>query len=237
LLERPAVKDEEMAQSLRWMLDARLDYPAAEANLAWLDVPAHEAQGNRPRQLYAVAAQKSVMDERTRLVEETGRLLSTIDVRETARRNLAALVEERSGSGVMLLVAEANGLQITVTFQGELYLERFIPEKVLEERSVGDTEARERQAERLALEIQRTLDFLRRNFPQVTLGEILVGPLPPEIGLASGLASRLSEPVRSLDLCEYFDWPTDSDFGKLEVQARYLTAIGAALRYRDARPA
>lgn len=234
LIERPAVKEDEMTQGLRWVLDARLEYPSAEANVAWFDVPLHESQVNKPRQLYVACARKAELDARTKTIEEAGAPLTAIDIRETARRNLAALVEEHTGNkGVFLLVAEDEGLQITVTYEGALYLERFIPEKLFERTEGQEPEARERQADRIALEIQRTLDFLRRNFAFVTVSEILIAPMIVPTGLTSALSSRLNEPVRDLDLSDHFEWSEGSPLREPPTQARYLTALGAALRYRD----
>lgn len=235
LIERPAVNDDEMALSLQLLLEPRLDYPADEANVDWFEIPAHESQGNKPRQIYAVAARRALMDERTALIEGAGLPLTALDIRETARRNLGALIESHTGNGVVLVVADPTGLQITVTFGGELYLERLIPEKVLESWPTADTDARDRQADRIALEIQRSLDFLRRNFPFITVGDIQLGPLPEEIALQAALAGRLGEPVVTLDLAAHFEWTEAAGeiLARPEAQAHYLTALGAALRFSD----
>lgn len=227
--ERPAVRIEEMAQSLQWALDSKLEYPASTAYLAWFDVPVHESTQNRPRQQYVVAARRSVVDERIALIERAGAPVDVVDVRETARRNLAALIESREGSAVFLLVPEKIGLQITVTFGGELYLERLIRERLLE----GEvTDVRERQLDRISLELQRTLDFLRRNTPFIEIDELLFAPdCPAEI--LEGLSPRLNEPLRVLNLSDYFDLDPDLGLESQAQQGKALTAIGAALRYRD----
>lgn len=230
LIERPDVAEEELSQSIRWLLDAKLDYPSVDANIAWFDVPQHESMANRPRQQYVVAAPKNRVDQRVSAAEDAGIAVQIVDVRETARRNIAALIEKRVGPGVCLIIVEADGLQILVSFGGELYLERFIRERVLDP---ADAEIQGRQFDRIALEIQRTLDFLQRNYPFVTLSAIVLTPLPPEIGLLAGLAARLNEPVRELELRDYFEWPTDSEFNQREKQTQYLSAIGAALRFSE----
>lgn len=229
LSERPAVRAEEMGQSLRWALDSKLDYPAAEAYLAWFNVPAHESTQNRPRQQYVVAARQALVNERITRIERAGAKVDAIDIRETARRNLSALIESGTGSGVCLLVPEAAGLQITVTYGGELYLERLIRERVLD---AADPEGRERQLDRVAVEVQRTLDYLRRNTPFVSLGELLFAPGAGS-ELFEGLTSRLSEPVRRLDLKGLFEWEAGLGLEQLANQASVLNALGAALRYRE----
>lgn len=228
--ERPAVRPEEMGQSLRWALEAKLEYPAGEAYLAWFNVPVHESTQNRPRQQYVVAAKQSVVNERITRLERAGGRVDAIDVRETARRNLAALIEQRTGSSVCLIVPEAAGLQITVTYGGELYLERLIRERVLE---TTDPETRERQLDRIAVELQRTLDYLRRNTPFITLNDLLFAPSDQGDALREGLASRLGEPLNRLALDEFFTFGPDVDLQSSARQGRSLTALGAALRYRE----
>lgn len=227
--ERPAVRAEEMAQSLQWALDSKLDYPASSAYLAWFNVPVHESTQNRPRQQYVVAARQSIVDERITLIERAGAPVDAVDVRETARRNLAALIESRTGSAVFLLVPEKIGLQITVTYGGEMYLERLIRERLLDDEG---SDNRERQLDRISLELQRTLDFLRRNTPFVEITELLFAPNSPA-ELIAGLASRLNEPLRVLDLSDYFDFDPGLGLESPAQQARALTALGAALRFRE----
>lgn len=227
--ERPAVRAEEMAQSLQWALDSKLEYPAATAYLAWFNVPVHESTQNRPRQQYVVAARQTVVNERIALIEKAGVSLDAIDVRETARRNLAALVESRTGAAVCLIVPEKIGLQITVTYGGELYLERLIRERVLD---TEGAETRERQLERITLELQRTLDFLRRNTPFIEIGEIFFAPASPP-ALIDGLKTKLNEPLRILDLTQYFDFEPGLGLEDPTQQAKALTVLGAALRYRE----
>lgn len=227
--ERPAVRAEEMAQSLQWALDSKLDYPASTAYLAWFNVPGHPSTQNRPRQQYVVAARQSAVNERISLIERAGCSVDAVDVRETARRNLGALIESQTGSAVLLLVPEKIGLQITVTFGGELYLERLIRERLLD--SEG-TDNRERQLDRISLELQRTLDFLRRNTPFIQIDELLFAPGSPA-EIVEGLASRLNETLRVLDLSGYFTFDPGLGLESPTQQAKALTALGAALRYRE----
>lgn len=227
--ERPAVRAEEMTQSLQWAMDSKLDYPASAAYLAWFNVPVHESTQNRPRQQYVVAARQSIVDERIALIERAGFTLDAVDVRETARRNLAALVEFRTKAPVFLLVPEKMGLQITVTFGGELYLERLIRERILD---FEGAENRERQLDRVSLELQRTLDFLKRNTPFIEIGELAFSPNSPK-DLVEGLTSRLNEPLRVLDLSDYFDFDAGLGLDNPISQGKVLTALGAALRYRE----
>ena len=84
--------------------------------------------------------------------------------------------------------------------------------------------------ERLALEIQRSFDFMRRNYPAVLIDSLDVAPTKEDISLPTLLKRHLIEEVRALDLSTLFEWPAGSDLNKPAMQAQYFHALGAALR-------
>jgi len=229
-VDKPAVKAEEAEKSLGWALGSLIDYPVTQANVSWLDIP-HESQAAKQAKVYLVAVKKEIVDHYDQLFAKAKANLQAADIRETANRNIAALAESGQ-QGVCLVFAEKTGVQITITFQGELFLERFIREPLYPEPGMS-TEDPE-QVDRVALEIQRSLDFIRRAYPTISIEEVTVGPTLKDIKLAHQLKSRMTEPIRQLDLSNLFEWPEGSDLTRPEVQALYFYALGAALRGRKA---
>jgi len=229
LVDKAAVRPEEMLQSLRWTLSPMLDYPPAEANIAWIDVPVKNISIPRPQQLYVVVAKRSSVDLYTDVFEQANLRLAAIDVRETAQANLAELLESPN-SGVCLIYADPAGLQITITLQGDLYLERFIRESLFDVDGISSTDARREKFDRVALEVQRSLDFVRRNFPSLIVDLVFVAPTQTDIGLRNELSTRILTPIQSIDLGEVFEWPAGSELVKPEIQALYFNALAAALR-------
>lgn len=229
LVDKAVVRPEEMLQSLRWTLSPLLDYPPEEANLAWMDVPIKNTHATTVQKMHVVAAKRSLIDQRAGWFDQARLSLSVMDVRETSQANLAQCLETPT-SGVCLIYADALGLQITITHQGDLYLERFIRESLFDPVDAAAADTRSVKFDRVALEVQRSLDFVRRNVPGIDVGLLVVGPTQKEIGLQQALSARMLEPLRAFDVSQVFDWPEGSDLVKPEVQAQYFNALGASLR-------
>lgn len=229
MVDKPAVRHDEMDSSLRLAISPQIDYPVAEANLAWLDIPIRQTLGNRVPQLYVVVARTDLVDARKALFEQARMGLAAVDIREAAQRNIAWQIED-GDSAVCLLCVEPEGVQLTITFGGELYLVRFIGETLHSggQESNGDQFAQ--AIERLALEIQRSFDFVRRNYPALNIHRVHVAPMAQDRGVVSALKVHLMEDIQALDLADVFEFSADSDLKKPEVQAQYFHALGSALR-------
>jgi MSHA biogenesis protein MshI len=133
------------------------------------------------------------------------------------------------------LIAFSNvGLEVTFTFEGELYLDRFMEEPI-EPLISGDDESRRRVLDRITLQVQRSLDFVKRTLPFVRVGRVFVAPLPAPLPLREHLAANIGEPVESLDLSSVFDFGRVPELREEEMQARFLVPLGAALRTSEKR--
>ncbi len=233
LVDKAAVKPEEMEGSLRWSLTPLLDYPAAEANLSWMEIPVTPTVNvNRTAQLYVVAARRELMDQRADLFGRAHTPVTVLEIRETGQRNISAAIKAQDAA-VCLIYAEPDGVQLTVTYKGELFLERYIRESLFDADHTA-TEATEAQKfDRVALEIQRSIDFVHRNAASMPFDGIFVAPTQSDIGLQEKLQARLLTEIHTLDLNALFEWPEGSDLHKPEVQALYFNALGAALRLKE----
>lgn len=232
LLEKPNVRDEELESSLRWAITSLLTYPSTNAAISWMTVPKNTAAPNRPVQIYVVSADRSVIDRELSLFKSAGAELSAVDIPEAAQRNISALIDSNT-KGCCLVHATDGGVQITVTFQGELYLEHFVAELLFDPIAPGEQEAAAHEFDRVALEIQRSLDFVRRNYAYIPIDHVTLAPTPQDIELHKALSSRMVEPVRLLDLSDLFDLSACPNLESPEQQSLYFNALGASLRYLE----
>ena len=230
VVAEPTVKADELDQAVRWGISTMITYPAAEADMAWMKIPAHPSQPNRPPHLYVAAAHHEQIAVCMETFKKAKLSLQAIDIRETAHRNIAALVE-RPGEGVALLSLGALGVQFTVTFQGELYLDRFVKETIVDPDM--DELARERASERVVLQVQRSLDFVGRSLPFIDLNRVLLAPMQNDPGLRRYFEQNLPVPVEDIDLATAFDFSKTPELFDSGRQAGYFVALGAALRFRN----
>ncbi|MDN3921692.1 PilN domain-containing protein [Roseateles violae] len=229
VVAEPPVTAEEMAGSMRWAVGPLLDMPLDEVDLAWMSIPTAEHLPSRARQMYVAVAQQVLLNEQAALFQrKAGLTLKAVDVRESAQRNIAALLE-REGEGLALLHVGTQGVSISFTFQGELYLDRFI-EQPLAEWEAADAAARLKIHERIALPLLRSVDFINRNLPFMPVSRVVLAPLPAALELQAYLAEHLPLQVEQLDLGTVFDLSKTPELREPTEQARYFTALGAALR-------
>ena len=229
VIPEPPVLASEMERSLRWTLGSMVEYPIDEANVAWMRIPTAEFQPNRVKHIYAIVSRQSVAKEQIVLFQKAKLNLRAIDVRETAQRNIAALLEKK-GEGLGLLSVGPTGVTITFTFGGELYLDRFI-ELSPDELAAADAAERQKIFERIALQVLRSVDFISRNFSFMPVDRLVLAPLPAAMaGLRDYLAQNLSVQVETLDLAAVFDLSLTPELRAPENQSRYFVALGAALR-------
>jgi MSHA biogenesis protein MshI len=228
VVAQPTVEAAEMRQSLRWSIGSMVDYPIDEAVIDWMAIPTINYLPLRAQHVYAVAAKKEIVSRYTTTFERAGLELGAIDIRETAQRNISALMEH-NGEALGMLSVDVRGVQITVTYEGELYLDRFM-DWSLDTALTGDSESRRKHFERVSLQVQRSLDFVRRTLPFLNISRILIAPLPAPIALREAIAEATGERVDQLDLANVFDISLVPELREAEVQARYFVALGAALR-------
>jgi MSHA biogenesis protein MshI len=230
VIAEPAVQPAEMDGSVRWAISTLVDYPLDQADVAWMKIPTATLQPNRPPHLYVVSTRHEIVAAHAEAFKQARLNLQAVDVRETAHRNLAALAA-KPGEGVALLSMGKQGVQFTVTFQGELYLDRYVDEAIFD--STTDDTARGRACERVILQVQRSLDFVGRTLPFIDINRVMLAPMPAGPDLRGQFAENLPIPVEPLDLRTIFDLSRTPDLSREENQADYLVALGAALRFMD----
>jgi MSHA biogenesis protein MshI len=227
LLDAPTVPDAELKSAVRWRLKDYLDYPVESATVDVLSVPSGPAAG-RGRSVYAISARNQDIESCMKTFSAAKLGLEVIDIAEMAQRNLATLFEVDQRAIAMLSFGEDSGL-LTFTAQGELYLTRHI-EITRQQLLDAANGQREQLFDRIALELQRSLDHFDRQFSYVPLSRVLLAPLPADFGLADFLKGNLSATVEDVNLAEVLDLQKVGALIEPEEQMLRWLILGAALR-------
>lgn len=227
VVPEPPVPQREMPSSLRWSLASDSDAPTEEFNLAWMRIPTEEQLPARPKQLYAVMTPTAWLNARLIVWRHAGMRPKVVDIRETALRNIAGALE-RPGEGLALVCADAGGVGMAFTYQGSLYLDRYI-EQPMAELQAADPAARLQLHERIALQLLRSIDVIGRNYPFMPVTRLVVAP--ESLGLLDYLKAQLPMTVEPLDLNRLFDLSQVPELAQSPaLQARCVVPLGAALR-------
>jgi MSHA biogenesis protein MshI len=240
-VEAPNVLPNEMKNAVRWRIKDMIDFPVDEATVDAVSIPGTEAAAGRAAQMLAVTARNQAIAAVVKPFNDADIPLEIIDVPEFAQRNIARCLEPE-GRGVALLSLDDRGGLLTFTSGGELYQHRRIDVTLASLRGAGPGENEgadvrlelEGPYERLAVELQRSLDHFDRQFPRVGVAKLVVTPVPGADKLRSYLGNRLDLPVELLYLSEVMDFPDIVELHEPARQVQCLHAIGAALRQEAA---
>src|SRR5688500_12860661 len=143
--------------------------------------PTAQQMPQKAANIYAIAAHRDVVNRRTEPFKKAKVPLQAVDVRETAQRNIALLLQ-KPNEGIGMVALNNRGVQITFTFGGELYLDRFMEEPI-EPFLTGDDEARDRVLDRITLQVQRSVDFMNRTYPFIQVRRVVIAPMPAPVPL------------------------------------------------------
>lgn len=227
-LDAPNVPAAELKNAVRWRVKDIIDYPLEQATVDVLDVPVDKNGVSRNHSVYAITARNESVERTIKPFNEAKVPLEAIDIPACAQRNIAALFEQE-GRGLASLAFHEECGKLIFTSGGEVYLTRRI-EITLAQIMEPDVERRNQNFERIALELQRSLDHFDRQFNYVPVSKLILAPLPEDIGLLQYLASNIYVPVEPMDLAAVLDFPAVPELKHPARQAQCLAAIGAALR-------
>lgn len=224
----PEVPPEEMREALRWRVQELLDFPADEAEIEYFPMPSTRQPG-RGGMVTAVVCRRSLILSHSALCEAAGLALEVIDIPELALRNLALLLPE-SERGVALLYLEETRGMVQLQKGDVVYISRELDFGVrqLEPVLAGEDDGPEGGViGRLALEIQRSLDYYESYFSMPLVASLVVVPIA---GNTQALVDRLNQALgvisRAMDIAALMPCRERLDDA---TQQRCLPTIGAAL--------
>jgi MSHA biogenesis protein MshI len=220
MVEAPEVPPAELRAAIRWRLRDLIDFHIDDAVLDVFDVPPSGARGVQ-QHLYVVVSRAELVKARVELLQSAGAELKIIDIPELALRNLAARLDLDINGQAMLHFGSDHGL-ITLTRAGTLYLARTMDMGYKQLCETPDL------VDRLALELQRSMDYYDRHFQQAPITSVTLCPLPaPVRQLAEQLARQTGIAVHQLRVEDLVDVDPAVDHAQFP---RCTLAIGAALR-------
>ncbi|TWI69442.1 MSHA biogenesis protein MshI [Pseudoduganella lurida] len=225
-VEAPNVPAAELKTAVGWRLKDMIDFPVMDATVDVLDIPVAPNGPAHNHQVFAVAARNSLIEAHQGLYTTAKVPLDAIDIPETAQRNISALLEPQ-GRGLAMLAFDERGGLLTVTCGGELYLARRMDIALAQVE--GPAEARQALYDRIALELQRSLDNFERQFSYVAVSKLVVAPTGSS-SLYDFLSANLYLPVELLDLASVLDLDAVPALREAAQQARFFTVLGGALR-------
>lgn len=218
-IDAPPVPPQELTLAVRWRIKDLIEVPLDDVTVDVIRLGTGTAVAGS--KLLAVVAHNDLLRRYLTLAEQAGVNVDAIDIPELAQRNIAALLEPTDRVQAVLSLTPQGGL-LTVTCKGDLCFHRrvqFSPEGL-----TGPD--RESVLQRLALELQRSLDYIDRHHSAWRLDRILLAP-PPAMGdLADQLRQNLYLPLEVADLGRAFDGALPEP----DTLAGCWFALGGALR-------
>jgi MSHA biogenesis protein MshI len=229
----PAVPDDEMRDALRWQLRSHLAYPPEEALLDFIRLP---HGGEHKQLLLAVAAHRPVVEAALLPLLQNALTVTAVDVPEFAQRNLAGF-KGAAGVTSAWLGFERDTCLLTVHLDSELAFSRrmLMPGAAANEIEPETAESAQHIAERVVLQVQRSLDLFERQSGLAPLARAMLGPHRHAALIAALLADRCALRVETFDLEQRFQLPGADHATQLPPAA--LGALGAALRADEPRTA
>jgi len=224
VVDAPEVPPAELRAAVRWQIQDLIDFHIDDAVLDVFDAPPGGPAGTR-KQMYVVVARAATVKQRIDRLEQAGLDLEVIDIPELAMRNIAARLPEDE-AGLATLYISAHQCLITLTHQAILYLTRSIDfgYRDLQENASNPHTL----SDRLALEIQRSMDYYEQHFHQAPIRTIAMLPMPVTLyGLEDALQQTLGLPTRIVSLGDVISGGQEPDQASA---ASCLLAVGSALR-------
>lgn len=230
-IEAPAVADNEMTSAIRWKIADLIDIPIEKATVDYYPVPPSIRSGGG-KMLEVIASPNELIKELSDKSRQVGLNLKVIDILETVLRNLAVLLPENKRGVAVLYLQEHSGT-ILIQKEGLIYLSRNFDMGYRElglAGSAGNPENQDENAQNnLALEIQRSLDYVESYYGIPSISGLVVVPLIENTqGLLNILNSNLGITARIMDLSALIDCDILLDDA---TQSWCSPVIGATLRY------
>jgi MSHA biogenesis protein MshI len=227
-IDAPEVPPSELRAAIRWRVHDLIDFHIDDAVIDVFDIPPVGPADNL-KKLYVAVARSADVKQHIERLEPAGANLEIIDIPELAIRNIAACLPEDQ-QGIATLYFEPEQCLMTITHQSCLYLTRTLD---IGYRQLQDPATDSQPLlDRLALEIQRSLDYYEHHFHQAPVKHLGVLPLAASLpGLIDTLQNSLGLTTRMIELGDILETRVELDS---KVAARCVLAVGAALR-RDSR--
>jgi hypothetical protein len=215
LLEKPQVPAAEMLKAIRWRISDCVDYPIDASLMDYIELPFKKGA---PKMMYVIVAKKLMLDEHLDMVKKSGLVPVIVDIPQLAQ---AQLFNQEDSRCKALLVIEEKFCQLQIYKNQRLLLMRQI------ELSLGDNiqHTLESNAQTLALQIQRSLDYCSSNLVDTQNTMLFVENGGKYIQLMTYIEEIIGLKVHPLSIDALDDMPVLSHYDM-------LSALGGIYRGR-----
>ncbi|MFZ2406791.1 MAG: hypothetical protein WAW41_16775 [Methylobacter sp.] len=229
-VEAPAVPENEIIEAIRWKIHELIDFPVDAAVIDYYQTPT-PIRANRSKMLEVIASPIDIVMEQIEKCADAGLRLKVIDIQETVLRNLAVHTPENQRGIALLYLLEFSGT-LLIQKEATIYVSRKFEigyKKLGLDDPYSSDCATANAHNNLALEIQRSLDYVESYYGIPPISALAVIPLAENThNLLDSLSSNLGVAARMMDLS------TIIDCGILvnsQTQSLCAPVIGATLRY------
>jgi MSHA biogenesis protein MshI len=229
-VDKPAVPEAEWIQALRWKVRDLIGFPIDDAVMDAFEVPGLDSRG-RPPTLYLAVARKDELRPRIAQIEAAGLQLERIGISDLAWAQAVRTLSPGDDSQAVLVI-DARGGSMLALRENTLFVARRFEFDGDDQRALREPQGGrvERLYERIALELQRTLDYFDRTHQRPPPRRLLLmAGVEGLDGLGASLRSSLGLEVQAV--APESAWPELSslpDAARIRVAALAATVSGAA---------
>ncbi len=227
LVDEPAVPAEEIPKAMCWIVRDLIQFPIAEAVIDTFPLPFPRAKDN-VKMLYAVVVKKEIISKIKARIDATGMALKYVDIPELALKNLLAKHPQQP-KGCALMVLEGQGGKLILMKNESLCIARSFELKL---DTLGKEELQDGKIlESLALEVQRSFDYINSVFRQSVENVVILAPTRMDKNsIQASLKNSLGSEVIFLNVSEIVQFEQPLKEGE---ECEYLLAAGSVLREGD----
>lgn len=227
LVESPLVAATEIPMAMRWVLRDLISFPIEEAIIDTFDVPFLRARDN-VKMIYATAIRKQQVEKIEMLSKSAGLVLKFIDIPEMTLKNML-IRHPQKFKGCALVQLGNKGGKLILCRDDQLCISRSFDLKL---EGLGQNPEKDTKTlESLALEFQRSFDYMNSVFRQSIQNMIVLAPTRIDKNIVEGsLKANLGSEIFELKLSEIFKFDKSIETNE---EVNYLFAAGAILRTEE----
>ncbi|MGZ4969658.1 MAG: hypothetical protein ACXV8O_14770 [Methylobacter sp.] len=229
-VEAPVVAEDELIEAIRWKIHELIDFPVDKAVIDFYQAPT-AVRANSSKMLEVIASPIDTLREQVEKCAQAGLQLKVIDIQETTLRNLAAHTPENERGIALLYLLEFSGT-LLIQKEATIYVSRKFEigyKKLGLDDPFSNESLTANAHNNLALEIQRSLDYVESYYGIPPISALAVIPLAENThNLLDSLSSNLGIAARMIDLSTIIDCDILVD---AQTQSLCAPVIGATLRY------
>lgn len=229
-IEAPAVAENEIIEATRWKINELIDFPVDKAVIDYYHAPM-AVRANSSKMLEVIASPIDIVSEQIEKCTKAGLQLKVIDIQETTLRNLAVHTPENE-RGIALLYLLEHSATLLIQKEATIYVSRKFEigyKKLGLDEPYSSDCLTANAHNNLALEIQRSLDYVESYYGIPPISALAVIPLAENThNLLDSLNSNLGIAARMIDLSTLIDCDI---LVNGRTQSLCAPVIGATLRY------